>query len=176
MPVITRAAAALCVAFALPLASHPAAALPQSPAGGGSPAQWGGAHCASGHLDGVRPDPLAGLVVLGAATRCDGDTGTHQATFAVVSFGADEDPKRPALVGSDQVREYLPNGQPRSFGTPVAPWPVTRAVCLMADADTRLACAAVTPLTGAVPFHAIPLDDPRADGPVSAGLERATTP
>lgn len=127
---------------------------------------WIPTECATGSLTDVRREPAGNVMVIGTAKEC----GRHVAgsIFAVATFHVRSPGRRPFAELHDA--RHFRNGQARSFGAATFVGTGTEAVCLMASATKRVACAWVT-LPAAGPAQIVPLstDSPVVARPVELG-------
>ena len=166
-----RAVTAALAAVAVLMVAEPAAASVDDPV---RSAKWTPTECAKGSLTGAYREPEGGVVVIGEAEEC----GRHvpDALFAVATFHVRKPGAKP-YAELDDAR-FFRDGVSRPFGVRTFDGTGTEAVCLMASAEKRIACAWVTVPATAGPVTLAPLNiaDPIVAKPVELGPQDEANP
>lgn len=135
--------------------------------------QWTLTECATGSLISAKREPTGGVIVTGAAAEC----GKHvpDSFFAIATFHL-RNPDQKPFAELEDARFYR-QGESRPFGVRTFVGTGTEAVCLMASATKRIACAWVTvPSVGPAKIAPLNPDDPLVAGPVELGWSDPANP
>ena len=135
--------------------------------------EWISTECAKGSLTGAKVESTGGVIVIGQAAEC----GRHVlgSIFAVATFHV-RNPENKPFAELDDAR-YFRKYESRPFGVRTFHGTGTEAVCLMASATRRIACAWVTvPPVGPPTIAPLNTEDPIVAKPVELGTSDPSNP
>jgi hypothetical protein len=168
---LTRAALVVVAGLATTVAGGvPAGAAVHDPVQGN---HWKAPECAIGDLTGAHWDANGAVVVSGAAYACG--NVVDGSMFGIALYHVDKPEPRPFAVIPNA--RYFTGHDKRDFDIAAFDGSRKEVVCLVADAEYRLACAVITAHNGS-PVTVTPLatDDPLVSRPVKFGLKDPAEP